>query len=220
MTRRACLDRDRSICRFGGFRCRIGLRDIPGEDSYYRLDVVALHRAFGRQTGREYVSERVLPLDASGDPVLGAGRVADGDAFRHLLYDGCLFTDDAFRDGEVSLTVRVDLDQMDQPFIWSSDDGNPVDYHGVSSLRIKVTSLPREDYELTEYRRFRWDDLYDNLGFLSYLEEEGVYPNNVENAIGNVFLRCSASRVTDILEMDYTSDDPGHPSVIWKVPSE
>lgn len=112
------------------------------------------------------------------------------------------------------------MDRMDSPFYWSPDDGKTVDYHGVSSLRIKVTTLPREDYELTEYRRFQWDDLFDNLGFLSYLEEEGVYPNNVGNAIGNVFLRCSASEVVDILEMDYSSDDPGHPSVTWKVSSE
>ena len=200
--------------------CRIDVRDIPEEDSFYRLEILGLHHAYGLQTAREHTHEDRLALDTSGDPVLGKSRVADRKSYMHLEYDGAIFSDGAFRDGGIRLTVRVGLNQLDQPFFWYSQQGASVDYHSVSSLAVKLSSIPREDYELTKYFRFRWDDLYDNLGFLSYFEEEGVYPNNVENAIGNVFIRSSVTEVVDLLEMDYSSDNPGHPSLTWKVPSE
>ncbi len=202
------------------FVCRIEVRDIPEEDSFYRLDIRGRQRVYGRQSGLEYKSEGALAVDPSGDPVLGKSRVSDRYSYQHLEYNGVIFSDEAFRDGRISFTVRVGLNQLDEPYFWYSLEGSPVDYHGISSLVVKLSSIPREDYELTEYFRFQWDDLYDNLGFLSYFEEEGVYPNNVENAIGNVFVRSSVSQAVDILEMDYTSDDPGHPSITWKVPSE
>ena len=175
------------------YQFRVGIRDIPGSDTYYRFAITALS-----ETGDENDPSRPvrrsgadIDFDNSSDPAINEGRtVSDsGDDLLGELMPGnrySAFTDHLFRDGEY--TIRVEAPRYN--FLYSEFSEDDVRHYAV--LKLYTISF-------SQYRYLRAIDNFDAFGYdMSFLVEPTSLPSNVEGGIGFVSAETCVERWMEI----------------------
>ena len=186
------------------------LRDIKGEDSYYRmsLDVrydIRAYREDGSYDDMESVS-RGLTYDISREPILNGGRSSSSEEDFSLsdLFSVdnifCLFTDEQFRDGEYKLRLSVPSYMfLSLPYFQFEDDYVNFDYK--ASAIVKVYSL-----SFLRYYYLRALENMDTWGTeTSFLIEPTTLPSNVEGGMGFAAVDAVATfEIKDVQKGSFT----------------
>ena len=176
------------------YQFRVGIRDIPGKDSYYRLAIKARAESGDENdpAGAVRVEEQAVNFDNSADPAINEGRTVSESGEEDLLGElmpgnrYSAFTDHLFPDGDY--TLRVDASRY--IFLYSMFSETDVRHYAV----VKLYTM-----SLSQYRYLRAIDNFDAFGYeMSFLVEPTSLPSNVEGGIGFVSAETCVERRLEI----------------------
>ena len=175
------------------YQFRLRLRDFPGEEDYYRVDMGVRSEADVSYVVEDKEFTKVLRMDhrvsfdASSDPVINEGKVspeAGEDLFADIIPGNAFsaFTDRLFRDGEYTLRMHASLSSF-----WYSELSEP-DVRQYAVLKLYTMSF-------AQYRYLRAIDNFETFGYeMSFLVEPTSLPSNVEGGIGFVSAETCVER--------------------------
>lgn len=203
------------------FFFRAGIRDVPGEDTFFRLAMdadVEIHSFYKDGSGERervwwdrFTNRRMV--DASEDPVLNDGRTAasENELFGDILPGNTYwaFSDQHFRDDAYTLRFKS-YRTFFKPE--RTDVAADVERCYCDAV-VKLYTM-----SFAQYRYLKAIDNFETFGYeMSVLVEPTTLPSNVEGGLGFVSAETCVTRSIRVDEYArsnlYTKDDPGYSSL-------
>lgn len=184
--------------------CEPTVQDIAGEDNFYRITMQLYSKFYVSAVDPDYdspyyslgeVIEYVtddVKTDNSMDPLLykkldiGMDE-GDGDEYNYFANKYNLFTDNTFRNGEVTLKLIVSNFRYLYNYPKSTIHSSGVTVTEDRTLRVRVLSMSRQGY--TYMNDYMYDES-DQSGWL--MTTEMPYPSNVEGGTGMINVMAPA----------------------------